>query len=97
MQLVLRLPQSIPLSRRPPAVGSGYMSPRNPLHSGWVPVDAAKSGDEDEIVCLLTNCDHHCPADIFTEVALIVFIIPFLLLLSLESVVRLAFARVCIL
>lgn len=65
--------------------------------SGWVPVDAAKSGDEDEIVCLLTNCDHHCPADIFTEVALIVFIIPFLLLLSLESVVRLAFARVCIL
>ena len=32
VQLVLRLPQSIPLSRRPPAVGSGYMSPRNPLH-----------------------------------------------------------------
>ena len=32
VQLVLRLPHLIPLSIGPPAAGSGYMSPRNPLH-----------------------------------------------------------------
>lgn len=64
---------------------------------GRAPVDAAKSGNEDEIVCLLTNCDHHCPADICAMVVLIVILIPSLLLLSLASVVGRALARVCIL
>ncbi|KAI3120541.1 hypothetical protein CBS147326_9425 [Penicillium roqueforti] len=64
---------------------------------GRAPVDAAKFGNEYEIVCLLTNCRHHCPANICAAVVLIVILIPILLLLSLASVVGRALARICIL
>ncbi|OJJ52018.1 hypothetical protein ASPSYDRAFT_96006 [Aspergillus sydowii CBS 593.65] len=70
--------------------------PRTERHrkdnSGRAPVDAVKSGNEDEIVCLLTNCHHRCPGDIFAEVVLIVILVPILLLLSLASVVGRALA-----
>ncbi|KAL6229332.1 hypothetical protein BDW75DRAFT_249849 [Aspergillus navahoensis] len=66
-------------------------------NSGRALVDAAKSANEYEIVCLLTNGRHHCPAVIFAEVAVIVILIPILFLLSLASVVRRVLARVCFL
>lgn len=65
--------------------------PRTERHrkdnSGRAPVDAVKSGNKDEIVCLLTYCYHRCPGDIFAELVLIVILVPTLLLLSLASVV----------
>jgi ankyrin repeat protein len=66
-------------------------------HNGLAPVDIARSRNDHEVVRLLTNCRHHCPAVIFAEVVMIVILIPILLLLSLASVVRRALARVCIL
>ncbi|KAL4805681.1 ankyrin repeat-containing domain protein [Aspergillus unguis] len=71
-------------------------NPRTERHrrdnSGRAAVDAAKSCNEDNIVCLLTNCHYHCPTETFVEGVLIVILIPILLLLSLASVVKRALA-----
>jgi hypothetical protein len=74
--------------------------PRTERHrrdnSGRAPVDAAKSGNKYEIICLLTNCRHHYYIVIIGEVVVIIILIPILLLFSLASVVRRALARVYI-